>query len=416
MALNPRAVLNSQLQRIVSKGMPADSLPLVVDDDGRVLVWLDKGKLDAAGYGDNLLKLVNQTSVTNRRLPLYTDGASLRKYRGNVAKALAGTGQVRVAFTGDSWSEKLRTAPALRAALTAAYGTAGYGWAAVTGTGNYVGTLTQARSGAWTNSYNSALAPYDPPTTGSSPDGYSLTSSTVGSTISFSAIPDSDQATIFFGRTTGSFRHRPAGGTWTTHTIASGGAIVQSVTVSLGVATGVEFELLSGSIVIFGFHFRKSTGSGVEFNQIGHGGTTGFDYAQYTSTWTPLHAAYLQFDLVIVSLGTNDYWQARGTVEKHKQALRDLAAAYRNTNPTCGFLFICAARSNGVSHTQKHLFRDAMFEVAQEVGAEFYNMHDEWDSYPVENANGQWADQYHLSDAVGTPRFIRTLMRQFLTA
>ncbi len=391
-------------------------LPLSVDSAGKVLTWTDRGRFDAAGYGDNLLKLINQTSVTNRRLPLYTDGASLRKYRGNVSKAIAGTGQVRVGFTGDSWSEKLRTAPALRAALTAAYGTAGYGWAAVTGTGNYVGTLTQARSGTWTTTYNSTNAPYDPPTTGSSPDGYSLTSSTANSTISFSAIEGSNQATIFFGRTTGTFRARPTGGTWTDYTIASGGAIVQSVTVSLGAATGVEFELLTGSIVVFGFHFRHSTAAGVEFNQIGHGGSTGFDYSQYTATWTPLHASYLQLDLLIVSLGTNDYWMTRGSITSHQQALRDLAAAYRTSNPNCGFIFICPARSNGVAITSKNAYRDAMFAVAQEVGAEFYNMHDEWDSYAVENANGQWADIYHISDPVGNGRFVRALMQRFLTA
>lgn len=391
-------------------------LPLSVDDTGKVLTWTDRGRFDAAGYGDNLLKLINQTSVTNRRLPLYTDGASLRKYRGNVSKAIAGTGQVRVGFTGDSWSEKLRTAPALRAALTAAYGTAGYGWAAVTGTGNYVGTLTQARSGTWTTTYNSTNAPYDPPTTGSSPDGYSLTSSTANSTISFSAIEGSNQATIFFGATTGTFRARPTGGTWTDYTIASGGAIVQSVTVSLGAATGVEFELLTGSIVIFGFHFRHSTAAGVEFNQIGHGGSTGFDYAQYTSTWTPLHAAYLQLDLLIVSLGTNDYWMPRGSIASHQQALRDLVTAYRTSNPNCGFLFVCPARSNGVAITSKNAYRDAMFAVAQEVGAEFYNMHDEWGSYPVENANGMWSDIYHISDPVGNGRFVRALMQRFLTA
>lgn len=391
-------------------------LPLTVNDAGKALTWIDRGKFDAAGYGDNLLKLINQTSVTNRRLPLYTDGASLRKYRGNVSKAIAGTGQVRVGFTGDSWSEKLRTAPALRAALTAAYGTAGYGWAAVTGTGNYVGTLTQARSGTWTTTYNSTNAPYDPPTTGSSPDGYSLTSSTANSTISFSAIEGSNQATIFFGATTGTFRARPTGGTWTDYTIASDGAIVQSVTVSLDAATGVEFELLTGSIVVFGFHFRHSTAAGVEFNQIGHGGSTGFDYANFTKTWTPLHAAYLQFDLVIVSLGTNDYWMTRGSIASHQQALRDMATAYRTSNPNCGFIFICPARSNGVAITSKNAYRDAMFAVAQEVGAEFYNMHDEWGSYPVENANGMWSDIYHISDPVGNGRFVRALMQRFLTA
>lgn len=344
-------------------------------------------------------------------LPLFTDGSTLQHWKTQMAQARAKTGQCRIVVTGDSWAESMRTSPKLRQALLDEHGQAGYGWASVSGL--YLDTLRQDRTGSWQLAYNSTAVPGTSPPVGCGPDGYALSSNTPHATISLSNIPNSNQAVIFLARTNGEIRYQEENGEWFNYVINPQAEAVQAIPLTLS-SNKLNLELLSGSVTVLGFYFSNTTATGCEYSKIAHAGATGFDYSMHTATWTPFFANYLKPDLVVVILGTNDYWMAHGNIQTHKQALRDIVAAYRSGSPHCGFVFVSPARSIGPGHTTQAKFRDAMFEVAHDVGAEVYNMHDHWEAFSVENANGQWADVLHLSHDLGTSRFVSALVNQFL--
>lgn len=400
-----------------STNVQSGLIPLSVHGN-RVCIWLENGLLDAAGFGSNLSKIIsesvggNQTpadSVTGRMLPLATDGVSLRRWKGNAAKVLNNTGQLRILVTGDSWAANMKIVPKLAEVLKAKYGAAGTGWLSVGNT--QLDGVTIYTNGTWTIRdimNDSAQMP-----SGCGPDGYTRYSDTANITYKLTGIPNASEFTIFHGRSVGSFRYRVNDGAWTTNTIDENGAKVQSVTINQANIVSYEMELLTGSIYLHGHHARSSS-VGCEVSKAGHGGATAYDYSLFATEIIPTYSSYINPDVVVVILGTNDHRLSRSPVSVYKQGLRDLVNAYRSVNPTCGFVFVAPAKTNGVPLVPLSQYRDAALEMSYELQAEFYNMYDDWTDWATENSNGQWGDIFHVSDNVGALRFSAVLYKKFL--
>lgn len=401
------------------------AFPLAVDTLGRVPLWIADGALDGVAIGGRFQEIIRsisrqvassmvEPSVTGRQAPLRTDGQSLRRWLARLNAVKSVGGQVRVALTGDSWTEHMTIITQLALLLRGELGTAGSGWVTLVGQGinRYDGVWIQNSAG-WT--LYDADVNLAPPADGCGPNGQALVTSTTGQTINISGIEHGDTLLLYLGAFDGTIAYTVDGGEAVTFATTAGGGAVQALQIALP-ATGTHTVVLtvtSGKIAFYGALVRASTGNGVEISRVGNIGATGADYLQFVDTWTPRFASAINPDLVLVVLGTNDFRLSRGTVAAYQDALRKIVAAYRTANADCGFVFIAPAQCADVGIVPLSRYRDAMYEVARQVGAEFFNMNESWGSYASENALGQWRDVRHISDA-GAKRLVASLSPMLL--
>lgn len=406
--IEPRAMANN------------GAFPLAADPDGRVPLWLAGGALDGVALGGGYSRIVQQLargvasgmvepSVTGRQSPLRTDGQSLRRWLARSNTVRTNGGQVRITLTGDSWTEHLTIIAQLAELLRGQLGVAGSGWVTLVGQGinRFDGVWLQNSSGwALYDADTTLTAPPD----GCGPNGQALVTSAADQTITISGIENGDVLNVYLGAFDGTLRYSVDGGQAVDFSTSASGEAVQVVAIPLvgSAPHTVVLTTVSGKAAFYGALIRKSTGSGVELSRVGNIGATGADYLQFVDAWTPKFAAALNPDLVLVVLGTNDFRLSRGTIESYQSALRKIVAAYRTANADCGFLFIAPAQCSDTGLIPLSEYRDAMYRVALEVGAEFYNMNESWGSYASESALGQWRDVRHISDA-GAKRLAASL-------
>ncbi|ENR4571658.1 hypothetical protein ACEVN9_003527 [Acinetobacter baumannii] len=400
---------------------PQKYVPLVVDSNGKMAVWLEDGKLGAAGVTDQLVNIIKDklgpisggasNNVTDAAYPIVSDSASLRQYKAKAAKLKSGiTQQLRLVMTGDSWTEHNTITNEILTLVRAAFGEAGSGWINLGTENNQLDGISLTRAGTWAYADLNQVSSFP---NGSGPDGFTLTSSTVDSTITVSGLAKGNQLTVFFGKTDGTFKYSVNGGSEVTVVASSGGSAVQTATIPISGTSNIVFTMVSGTVVFFGMHLRQTSGSGIEVTKLGNGGSTGKDYLKISPTAQANFSSYLAPDVVVLILGTNDYRLAGNTVQTFKDGLTAIIDGYRTSNPNCGFILIAPGNSNAPPLIPLSDFRDAIYEIAQTKQCEFYNMYDDWNTWSVENANGQWADAYHVSKS-GAYRIAQKLFKNFL--
>ncbi|MDC4364590.1 SGNH/GDSL hydrolase family protein, partial [Acinetobacter baumannii] len=343
--------------------------------------------------------------------PIVSDGASLRQWKAKVSNLKYGIAntQPRLLLTGDSWTDYGQISNRILTTLRTYLGEAGTGWINLGDPNAQFDYVSVSRAGTWAFEDLNINANF---TYSSAPDGYVLISSTVDSTLSIGNLNKGDQLTVFFGKTDGTFKYSINGGTETTVTASAAGAEIQSVVIPIAPLNNVVFTVTSGTIAFYGLHLRKSTGSGVEVTKIGNAGATGKDYLKVSAGSRSYFADYLKPDAVVIFLTTNDYRIAGNTPDTFKNGVSAMIDGYRINNPNCGFILVAPARSNGTAVIPLSEYRDAIYEIAQTKQCEFYNMHDDWDVWSVENTNGQWADNLHLSH-MGAYRLSQKLFKNF---
>lgn len=398
------------------------TIPILVDKIGQSPFWLRNGKIGFAGLADETIVLLQEilsidvstkkNNVTNAAYPIVSDGASLTQWRAKAARLKKGdTQQLKVTLAGDSWTEHSTIATQLSDILKAEYGVAGSGWINIAPEKNMLDGVVINKSGSW--SIFDLNTTTNQPAYGCGPDGFSASSSTLGSKINLSNLVNGDQLTIFYGNSGGTFSYKLNGGPATNVVSSTSDNNVKSVTISgLTGTNAVEIEVISGTVAIHGFHLRKTTGSGVELNKCGNGGATGEDYIRISPTYPQKYASFLDSDVVVMILGTNDYRLGK-TVQSFKDGITKLISAYRSVNANCGVILIAPARSNATQLTPLSDFQHAIYELALENRAEYYNMYDDWNIWSIENINNQWADALHIS-ATGAYRMSKKLFKSFL--
>ncbi|EXS25590.1 GDSL-like Lipase/Acylhydrolase family protein [Acinetobacter baumannii 573719] len=403
-------------------GLVSDRIiPFHEDINRQCGAWLEDGLFQCAGVHPNVIEMIKDqlgpisgspsNNVTNAAYPIVSDGASLRQFKAKAAKLKSGlTQQLRVIMTGDSWTEHKTITNEVLALVRAEYGEAGSGWISLGVENNQLDGISLAKAGTWAYADLNQVSSFP---NGSGPDGFTLTSSTVDSTITVSGLAKGNQLTLFFGKTDGTFKYSVNGGADVTVVASSSGSAVQTATIPIEGASNIVFTMVSGTVAFFGMHLRQTSGSGVEVTKLGNGGSTGKDYLKISPTAQANFSSYLAPDLVVLILGTNDYRLSGNTVQTFKDGLTAIIDGYRTSNPNCGFILIAPGNSNAPPLIPLSDFRDAIYEVAQAKTCEFYNMYDDWNTWSIENANGQWADAYHVSKS-GAYRIAQKLFKNFL--
>jgi|GEM_PF-6913329 len=401
--------------KAIGKSEDSSIIPLATDMLGNIPVWLKNGLLGFSGLDPDTFALLAdkfqsskyKTNVLNISRPIVTDSTSLRQWKAKAAKIKSGiTDQLRVVLTGDSWTEHSTIATELKTILQTAYGEAGSGWINLGSERNMLDSITITYSSGWTINdldSSSAVFPY-----GCGPDGFTRTSATAGSTITLANLIKGDLLTVFFGNTSGVFSYT-VNGIETNITADT----AKKVQIALNGATSVVLKVVSGTVCFHGMHLRKTTGSGVELNKIGNGGSTGQDYLKISPTAQSGLSSFLNPDVLIIILGTNDYRRGH-SVTNFKSGISAMIDGFKSANPNCGVILIAPAKSNIPSPPiPLENFAEAIFELSQVKQAEVYNMFDDWGTYTLENNNGQWADTLHVSKS-GAQRLSRQLFSKFL--
>ncbi|MDV7704994.1 SGNH/GDSL hydrolase family protein [Acinetobacter pittii] len=401
--------------KALGKSERSSIIPLVVDEAGNVPVWLEDGSLGFSTLSlDTFNFLTNyfqsrkyQTNVFMGQRPINTDSASLRQWKAKVAKIKSGiTEQLRVVLAGDSWAEHSTIATELKTILQTAYGEAGSGWINLGTERNMLDSITITYSSGWTvNDLDSTSAafPY-----GCGPDGFTRTSTTAGSTITLANLTKGDQLTVFFGNTGGVFSYT-INGVETNVTANS----AKKVQISLNSSTSVILKVISGNICFFGMHLRKTTGSGVEFNKVGNGNSTGQDYLKISPAGQAEVSSFLNPDVLIIILGTNDYRRGH-SVANYQAGIMAMIDGFKSASPNCAVILIAPAQTSVTSPPIPLVnFVEAAWELIYYRQTEVYNMFDDWGSYILENSNGQWADTLHVSKS-GAYRLSRKIFKTFL--
>lgn len=392
-------------------------VPLMYNETGQVVCWLQSGRFEAAGLRLTINELIQSAmSGYQPKLPTkFTDGTTLFAYRAKIANALGGSGSARVFFTGDSWTEHLEeTARPLSQALYTAYGQAGQGWIGLNSDeGGAASTLSQLLNGA--KLVKSGFTLIDMIATESnSLDGHAATATGTAATIAITNLK-TEALTWWYKDTDGTFRYRVDGGAWTV--VAGGNTGTRKSIEITGLSDAVhsiDFDLTgnTGTVVMYG-GFGTRTAAGVEFSKAGNGGSTAVQWGS-VAPFVQSYVADLKPDAVVIILGTNDLNQSI-TKANFKSGLLSLVNAYRTGSPNCSVVLLTPVRAG--STTDLGLiasYAEAMTEISQEVaGVEFLNMNAFMPPRITSDAFGIWKDALHLNEAGG--RFVTgLLMKHFL--
>jgi len=390
-------------------------VPLMYNESGQVVCWLQSGRFEAAGLRLTINELIQSAiSGLQPKIPTKnTDGSTLYSYRAKVANVLGGTGVARVFFTGDSWTEYLEeTAKPLAQALYSAYGQAGQGWISMNADeGGPTSNLSQLLNGA--RLVKTGFTRLDMnPTESNALDGCAATATGTTATVAITNLK-TQSLTWWYKDVDGTFRYRIDGGAWT---VVSGGntGLRKSLEIT-GLSDNehsIDFDLVgnTGTIVMYGGYGTRST-SGVEFSKAGNSGSTTLQWAN-VSPFVQTYASELKPDVVIIILGTNDLTQS---VSKptFKSGILSLVNAYRNGSPNCSIILVTPVRAGSTTDLGLMAsYAEAMAELSQEVAnVEFLNLNSFMPPRIVSNDFGIWKDTLHLNETGG--RFVTGLLMKY---
>lgn len=126
--------------------------PIVIDKNGKSPLWLEYGKLNFAGISqsavDKIAELLNISPTTEVKIA--TDGRTLTEWRAKSAKLKTGIQtQLSIAITGDSWTEYTLIPAALAPMLRNDYGIVGTGWINIGSWQNQIDDVSVTKTGTW---------------------------------------------------------------------------------------------------------------------------------------------------------------------------------------------------------------------------------------------------------------------------
>ncbi|MDZ3788820.1 GDSL-type esterase/lipase family protein, partial [Klebsiella pneumoniae] len=401
--------------RDVSDTDYAPKVPLFVDEDDNVPVWLEGGKLNAAKLHEDLTDGFLTYSQLNDFLVskiLNTSGSTIWKFRAKKAKLDLGiSSRLKIGFTGDSWTEHNTIPQVFADYFYEKYGKSGDGWIQLNiDNPNQLNGITLSRSG-W--SIYDASQTSSNPTFPTAMDGQYIYATGTAATLSIGNLFDTS-IQIFYYDGTGTFRYSVNGGTPVVVTGAGTNKIV-SVTVSglnSSSATTLSLDLVgnAGTVVIYGF-YANGTGNGIEINKMGNGGITA---PQYTKTLPYLSqtGTVVAPDVLVMIIGTNDY-RTSVSLDDFRDGLTQWLVAWKAIVPDSGIIMIAPAQCNATGSNPLSSFRNVMREVAVDNGVEFYSLYDFMNTtYAKSNAEGMWVDGLHLSKA-GARFFLNQINHYF---
>lgn len=400
----------SAVSDIVTPVRDGEAFPVLVAGD-RVLMWVDAGGLHVAGFKSSGLTLTDVDDhlapalaelaprVTAGAIPASTDGRGLRRARSRAALVRGGdlSRPLRIALTGDSWTQGVAIPRALAALLTERMGGCDQVWVHGSNTGQWGAGVSVTASAGWTwlMSDTNAAWPY-----GCGPDGQMGWTNRTDDTLTINT-PAATELRLYTRKYGGTWRWRVDGGAWTTVSEGTGGGLTITVIGGLSDAAHVlEIDTTgnAGVLAWCGLGSRR-TGAKAEVIKLGKGGQTGHDMRGYVSgvgdIWDDIDP-----DLVVLILGTNDYVLSESPPTEFKAAITETVTMLRaSVGPDVGIVLVAPALSSTAPVTPLSAYRDAMYDLAISLGVEFLN------GYDLISPNAEdpviWADTRHLNQRGG---------------
>lgn len=390
----------------------------------KVLLWLEDGLIKGPGLdcaSDDALSMSDVRAYAAPRiagrassLPISTDGRSLYRIKGEIAKLKAGIigTKPKLLIGGDSWTTHSPLTIALRARIAESYPMSGWGyWNAGPGDMFRNPGGLKGRSGSWTYTGTSVAdaLPY-----GGGIDGNLLWTTGTDATAEITNV-EANEIRIFTRNYGGTWRYRVNDGAWVVVVDGMGGGLkVTTISGLPDTRNTVEIDTVgnTGRVALAGYYLTKNA-AGFEVLHCGNGGARGY----HLNLWAPYVgpvAANLQCDMVAIILGTNDYRVPEGTITEYISGINAYINAHRGAVPDVGIVCVCPPLSGWPNPvTPQTEYRDAMYENCISQGIEFYNATDDWGPYERGNAQGLWADRLHLNTAGGT-MFAKKFYQTFL--
>lgn len=378
-------------------------VPLVVDADDNVLVWLDNGKLAASGLAPSLLEVITPEIATSvGQGQTSSDGRSLFRYRSDASKLRAGIlSQPNVLLTGDSWTELTPISQAVADRLYANFGKSADGWVPVNASTNTLNGVTASLIGVW--------AGYDAsngvaPAFGCGIDGRSLSTVATNARYVIGNITCTE-AEIFYQDVDGTFQYRAYDGPdWQTVVCGNTNTTMSVKLTGLADNTPRIVEVRTtvantGTVWIHGLYFTREAVSGGILNKCGNAGAIAANIAMI-SPQIGYYAAKINPSVIGIILSVNDS-RTNVTIADFKTHITTIVAAYRAAVPDVGIILIAPPQVNGTFTVPQVQFRNAMAQLATTLNCEFYSLYDEWGTFAEMNALGQFLDNVHPSVAGG---------------
>ncbi len=408
--LNARGVTQDFKSKVVGEYLTSTAgnviLPICHDANGNVPIWLEGGNLNARGVTDSFRQLVLNGGPSIVDTPVSTDGRSLYKLRAKMADRSLNLSQLKVGFTGDSWTEFTTIPEAMRDLLEIDTPRSGEGWISVSSLYKMNG-VTVDRTGTWTQVDGGAISVASHPT---GTDGQSYYTTTATATFTVANVKCT-KFNIYYSSTNGAFRYRVDAGAWVEVAATTGFGAVKLTGLADTTHT-IELDTTgnAGTLYILGF-YATSDVPGVEIVKTGNASQRG----NFMRSWIPnisQIAVDFNLDVLVTILGTNDHKNSDSTVEQYVLAMAELAAAYKAATPDIGLVFVIPAQSATAGVRPLSEYRDALYKFCSENGYEFFNLHDTFGTYSQSNALGQWVDMLHLNQR-GATNFIRGINNSF---
>jgi hypothetical protein len=323
--------------------------PLLLDNSGQVVLWSGD---DAAAAS-----LAVSIAALSARMDVFHDSGGapdvqayqawrLRKARMKLRMmnlAIANT-QLSLTFCGDSYiDDSPKWFRKFADIMFAKYGRAAIG---------YVGFATSVQLVGWRNALSSNATVVDG--TATSPDTYSITSSTsglLGEWFVSATEPRPTSARLMWnGTSDGVIRYRWFDtDAWKTLNVQGSG--VQSALMdlagmpALNTQIRLRIEVVSGSVELYGVYYANSAGAGIIINKCGNSGTRASGWAAVDQAQQVAALAMIPTDTHCFLLGTNDNSDSRSDVQFAADmvtlfARARLANPPANQVPGCDLLMI----------------------------------------------------------------------------
>ncbi len=393
-----KSVLEST-QKIVTAGAYSSSMmPLMLNDKKQVVAWLKGGVFDAAGLAKRI-----KDSIAVAANHKYSDSSTMWAYRARAASALTSGGIAKVVITGDSWTENTNEIPAnLAASLYATFGQSGQGWVTVN-TRYQLNGVQMIRTGF-------TLADMTPDC--DALDGHAVSATGTAATLSLTGLK-TESLRWYYKDGDGSFRYSVDGGAATV--VSGGGTGTRKYIDITGLSDAVHaiaFDLVgnSGTVTFFGGMATRSA-SGIELSKAGNGGSTAVQW-QSIAPYVQNYATEYKPDAVIVILGTNDLNQSI-TKASFKAGIQALVNAYKAGSPNCSIILVTPIRAQ--STTDLGLiakYAEATYEISQATAnVEFINLNAFMPPRILSSTLGMWVDDLHLSVPGG--KFVADLLMKY---
>lgn len=386
--------------------------PLIFDKNDNVILWSDGSRPDAAGLGPVLQQYILDLVGGGIESPLssYIEGDKYKFTfkRGRVFSNAATS--LNIAFTGDSWTEKNTIPQSMINLLGGTYKDPGW-ISCSTRTDGVMSGIALAVSGFTKydgdNENNNSAPQY-----GSGPDGNAYYNNNTVGTLTWSNVKATDLSLYYYDGT-GSFTITIDGGSPVT--ITGGGTSVTKKYDISGLSSSSHTVVITSSgagiVSIFGMYGKNSgIASGITISRMGNGGAMAKDFLNWRSWISPV-VSTLDIDLLFVILGTNDFRKSAG-VDEYKNGIQAIIDAYKAATPGICICLVSPGQCSATGIPSLLEYDKAMRDIATDNEVNFISG---YQLFPktYDNSNGAWADTLHLS-SLGAYVLTRKIKDEFM--